>query len=356
MAERLEDPRQRRGVLAGQQVGRCQQGSLPAGVGDDGHGDGRDRGLARPDVALEQTQHRPRGGQVGPDGSHGRLLVAGQLDGGRASGPRADLLGERRFEGTHDGRQSGVVGFDRLPGGAPSLAIASDHADLQGEQLVEGEPAESQVLVLRVVREVRVLDGPGDARGAGIGRWQIVRPVFRVARADLVERSPDGPPQDPGRDALGQSVDGHDPAGIEQLAVGWPEDRTLEDGDDRLAEAHRDAGSRRRPLDLDLAGDDHLLAGQQASLDVLTAEPDRLGAAAVVLQPGPDAVDPSPHRRLDGDVDDADPGRDRLAGRFLGQPPEWRRRPEVVVSAGQVEEQVADRLDAQTLQAPGDRR
>ena len=68
---------------------------------------GRHRGLARPDVSLEQAQHRPCGRQVGPDGGHGRLLVTGQLDGGRAARPCADLLGERRLDGAHDRRRVG---------------------------------------------------------------------------------------------------------------------------------------------------------------------------------------------------------------------------------------------------------
>ena len=95
--------------------------------------------------------------------------------------------------------------------------------------------------------------------------------------------------------------------------------------------------------------------GKQTALDVLATEPDRLAVAALVLQPGADAMDPTSHGRLDDEVDDPDPGRDRLGRCLLGQAPKGHRRPEVVVPAGQMEEQVADRLDPQAPEPPGHR-
>ena len=41
---------------------------------------GRDRGLARADVALEEPEHRGRPGEVVTDGGHRGRLVGGQLD------------------------------------------------------------------------------------------------------------------------------------------------------------------------------------------------------------------------------------------------------------------------------------
>ena len=252
--------------------------------------------------------------------------------------------------------QAIVVDLDRLARGPPALPIPRDHPDLEREQLVEGEPGQRAVLGLRVVREVGVLDGSRDARRRGVGAGHVARSILRVGGPDLVERAADGAPEDRRGDALGQAVDRHDATRVERLATDRAEDRALEDGHDRLAEAQGDTRARRRPLDLDLARDDHLLAREEAALDVLATEPDGLGAAALVLQPGADPMDATPHGRLDGDVDDPDPGRDRLARRLLGQSAERHRRPEVVVPAGQVEEEVADRLDAQAPEPPGDRR
>ena len=55
-------------VLAGEQVGRGEQGALEPGPRGRGEGIGRDRGLARADVALEEPQHRGRPGEVVADG------------------------------------------------------------------------------------------------------------------------------------------------------------------------------------------------------------------------------------------------------------------------------------------------
>ena len=66
VAERLQQGAQGRRVLAGEQVGGCQQRRLAAGVGDERHGQRRDRGLARADVTLDEAHHRATRGQIGP--------------------------------------------------------------------------------------------------------------------------------------------------------------------------------------------------------------------------------------------------------------------------------------------------
>ena len=67
VAQRLEQPGERHGVLACQQVRGRQQRGLPAGIGHERHGERRDRGLARADVALDQPHHRAPGAEVGAD-------------------------------------------------------------------------------------------------------------------------------------------------------------------------------------------------------------------------------------------------------------------------------------------------
>jgi len=56
------------------------------------------------------------------------------------------------------------------------------------------------------------------------------------------------------------------------------------------------------PEVLDLAGDHDLAADRQPALDEPPAEPRRVDAAGVVLQPGDRALDPSPKARLDPHV------------------------------------------------------
>ena len=92
----------------------------------------------------------------------------------------------------------------------------ADHAQLEREQLVEGEPAEGRVARLECRREVgrleRLADGRELARGA-----DVVRQVLRVVRPGRVQRLAHGAPEAVGRDPGGQPVDGHDPADMEQV-------------------------------------------------------------------------------------------------------------------------------------------
>ncbi len=149
----------RLGQLACEQVGRGQQHALAARSRSQAQGIGRHGRLARADVALQQAQHGHTAGQIGADGIHGRRLV----------GRQADLPPDPPGQAVHDPRAhrgiAGGVGRDgcaRL--GVGTLAATSDHAHLQGQQLVACQPPDRRVALLEVSREV------GRAHGLAEGR------------------------------------------------------------------------------------------------------------------------------------------------------------------------------------------
>ena len=62
-----EQPRERAGVLLGQDLGRRHQSGLPAVLGGEQHREQRDDGFARADIALQQPVHARGRGHVGED-------------------------------------------------------------------------------------------------------------------------------------------------------------------------------------------------------------------------------------------------------------------------------------------------
>ena len=76
-------------VLAGEEVGRGQQGALEPGPRDGRERIRRDRGLARADVALEEPEHRGLPREVRPDLRRGGRLVVGQRRPRARPGPPA---------------------------------------------------------------------------------------------------------------------------------------------------------------------------------------------------------------------------------------------------------------------------
>ena len=76
----LEERRERRVVLPGEEVCRREEGALEPGPRGRREGVGGDRRLARPDVALEQPEHRRRAGEVRRGWRDRRRLVGRQLD------------------------------------------------------------------------------------------------------------------------------------------------------------------------------------------------------------------------------------------------------------------------------------
>ena len=79
-------------VLLGQHLGRHHERPLvPAADGGQERGHGHHR-LARADVALQETVHGERPGQLGEDGGQGPPLGPGQLE-GEAAEELADQAG-----------------------------------------------------------------------------------------------------------------------------------------------------------------------------------------------------------------------------------------------------------------------
>ena len=227
----------------------------------------------------------------------------------------------------------GVEGHDR-GGVADPLAPPLDHPELEGEELVERQPLEGGVATLERLRVVRLLDGPGDRHESLLGQDRG-RQVLGVGVPGLVERLADGRPQ-AGRGQAGrQPVDRHDPAGVEDLRFAG-QDLELGVVERQLA-----------PEVLDLPGHDDLAADRQPTLDEAPAEPRRIDAAGVVLEPGDRALDPAPEPGLDPHVADRRLDRDDRAVLLHVQVADQPHLAQVVVAARQVEQQVADRVEVE---------
>ena len=114
------------------------------------------------------------------------------------------------------------------------LAAPRDHADLERQQLVEGEPPQGGVAPLEVVGEVGLLERLGDRRPGrsaarrSPGRYSGYGPI-------AVEGGPDGGPQRPQGEAGRERVDRDDPADVQQVAVRRLEGRVVEQEPERRA-------------------------------------------------------------------------------------------------------------------------
>ena len=91
------------------------------------------------------------------------------------------------------------------------------------------------------------------------------------------------------------------------------------------------------------------LARMQPPLDVPAAEPGRVDRAGLVLEDRDRALDASAERRLDPHVHDRDPRGDDRAVLDPHEIAELAHLAQVVVPARQVEQEVADRLEAHPL-------
>ena len=330
-AEVLEQRGQRRVVLAREQVRRGEQRGLPPVEGRRREGPRRHGRLARADVALDEPEHRHRAGEVVPDLVDRRRLVAGQRRG------LTELPGERGLERGPDPAVGRGVDRDGQRLRPPARTPPSDHPQLQREQLVEREAPQRGVAGLERGRVVGVLERLADRRHV-LRDPDRVRQVLRVVMAGTVERDAHRRPQAVGRQAAGQPVDGDDAADVEEVrGVGRLELGTLE---------HQVAVAV-----LDLARDQELVARADAAFDVAAPEPGGDGEAGAVREPGRRDLHAPPPRLLDRDVDDANLRRGHrtvieVAG--VGERPQLAQ---VVVPTGQVEQEVADRVDSH---APGD--
>jgi len=98
VAERLEQPCQRHGMLAGQQVRGRKKRPLSARVRHEGQRQGGHGGLPRPYVSLEQPHHRPPPPQIDCDRGHCRDLVRGKARGLRVADASSDLFGQGNLD------------------------------------------------------------------------------------------------------------------------------------------------------------------------------------------------------------------------------------------------------------------
>ena len=225
---------------------------------------GRDRGLARPDVALEQPEHRRRAGEVVADRVDRGVLVGGQLD--RRGRPCAgERLDERRRGSRRRSRRR-----RRSVGAASRAALPAppDHAELEREQLVEGEPPQGGVARLERRRVVGLLERLARSATSRPRAADRGRQVLRVGVPGPVERLADR------RSAAGP--------------------RSARPSAGRPARSGRRGAARRRPPTtwnsglsrvsspaevLELARHDDLVAGVQPPLDEAPPEPGRLDAS-----------------------------------------------------------------------------
>ena len=264
--------------------------------------------------------------QVVAQGIHRDDLVDGQVHRLADAGP------DRPDDGRPDDRIGGGVHEDLRGGIADALSSALDHAELEGQEFVEGQPTQRGVPAGERRRVVRLLDGPGDRHQVlitGDGGGQ----VLRVGVAGLVERLADRGAEADGGQPRGQRVDRHDPARVQQLRLA------------HLARKHLELGvveGQPAPEVLDLPGHDDLGTDMQAPLDEPTTEPGRVDRARVVLESRDRPLGPTAKPALDPDIADGRLGRDHVPVRDEQQVPELAHLAQVVVPARQVEQQVAD--------------
>ena len=226
---------------------------------------------------------------------------------------------------------------------ADPLAAALDHPELERQQLVECEPPERRVAALERIGIVGLLDRARDRdqplRGGDVGGQ-----VFRVGVAGLVERLADGRPQPERGQTGGQRIDRDDPARVEQLGV------VRDDLELGVVE-----GQPATEM-LDLAGHHDLRADGQPALDEAAAEPRRVDAAGVVLEPGDRALGAPPEAWLDPDVAHARLGRHDRAVLLPDEVAQAAHLAQVVVAPRQVEQEVADRVEVELDPGPSERR
>ena len=326
-AEVLDEVGDRVPVLAGEEVGRREERALSAGERRRGERPCGNGGLARPDVTLDEPEHRDWPGEVVADLADRRLLVGGERR------LVAELACQRRLErdadlvsrGPRTPRSRRVRPSPRPP--------ARDHAQLEGEELVEREAPERGVARLERRRVVGVLERLRDGRQV-LGGAQLRRQVLRVGVARLVQRLAHRLAQPRGGQPGRQPVDGDDPADVEQVRrIGLLELRVVE----------HDA----EPAVLELAADDELVAGVQPALDEPPAEPGRLRGAGLVGEERGRDLDAPPVRLLDADVGDPDAGGDHDPVRRGVEVVELAHLAQVVVPPREVEQQVTHALDAE---------
>ncbi len=307
-------------VLPREHLGRRQERRLPARVGDREHRLERDEGLARSDLALHEPVHRDAGGQIGLDRRPDGHLVVGQ----RERQPFGEL-GRRLTRNASHGDLR------------PVQRTLPQQRGLQHERLVEPQrvlrlpPVGVDAGVMDEFERPAELEQP-----AGILHFRRHRVVERRQSVDL---GPDDIPDLLAVESRGGAVDRHRRLGPGSGGLGVG----LEIFGERLVHGMRQLAGR--AVDADLAGEDRAHPGLESVRGLPAEERELQGARAV----GDDHLDEFAvavaHRpRLDAAHLRHD--RDRVAD---AQRVERSQIAAGRIAAGVVAEQIADRLESESL-------
>ena len=189
---RRQQARERRLVLARQDLGRRHDRRLAARLDRAQHGEQCHQRLAAADVALEQPQHADRLRHVGADLRQHPLLPRGQAEGQGAQ---------------HRPAEPAVAG-ERPPGLAGGALADQGERQLAGEQLVEGEALARRPIQRHLVGARRLVQAPEcfpEARPAPPLEQGPILPFRQLG--EVLERLPGEPVHDPGAEAPGQRID-----------------------------------------------------------------------------------------------------------------------------------------------------
>ncbi len=149
-------------MLLGERLGRRHQHRLEAGFERAQHRVERDHGLARADLAHQQSLHRLAGIEVGVDLIEGAQLIVGGLEGQRLD-PAPDTLPR--------------LAEPRRRSCSAVRALARGQDRLVEEELLEAQPLARGLDFLAGLREVNGVDrvgGPGEpAAGAQLRRQRL---------------------------------------------------------------------------------------------------------------------------------------------------------------------------------------
>ena len=274
-------------VLLGQELGGSHDGGLESGADAGEKGAGGDDGLAGADIALEETVHGDGLLDVVEDVADGVALVAGELE-GQGAGEIADGFARDP---------------DRLAGAAfTPVAAALEDAELQQEELVEGE----------------ALDGGGGG-GRGLGKVDVAQGAAGADEAGAAEN------------LGGQEIDDERGAALDDFASPEPQhllgelaggrvDGDLGAGVQGTVEVEfeiggAELGSVAAPVGAAEKGD--VAAALQGPLEVGLVEPDGGDGVAAVGEDGAgDGADAAAGAAA-GELDDIGDNVDGLAGANL---------------------------------------
>ena len=301
-------------VLLRERLRRRHQRPLAAVLDRAEEGVERDDGLPRADVALQQPLHRHGAREIAVDLADDRLLLGRECEGQRLAVAPDQLarLAERR-------RDRGLA-----------LAGATGDRELEHEQLVEGEAPAPRLGLVEVARPVERDHGVAAQRQALVlaerGRERVRE------RVDVRERRLDEP---------SQPLRGHVLRGrVDRRVVGRGA------GVADVVGLHREAAAAR-----ERAAQAHLRPGRQAVGDPGLVEPDRVDLATVVTDA--DVLDGQAPRRPPARGAHHGAGdRDLLLAEQVADRALRRR---LLVAVRPVQQQVADRAQAEAREAPRER-